>query len=152
MNARALFDAYNELIMLNGLDPLPEYFYRSTRPHFANLDRWCTEREIDPRAWILAKHEAIGWRFRLGPKKLATASDRFLSRFREFGDMRQAETLGQIEMAGTAVDSPAIGSILSERLKQAWTATPEVCEAAAETRYDPASRWCAGCRLCAVRS
>ena len=142
--SRELFDAYNELMMLNGLEPYPEHFYRNTRTHMTALARWCAGQGIDPRGWILAKHEAIHWRFRISPKKLMATTTKFIEAFRSFGDMKQAATIDQIDMTGTAEQDTG-GLLLAEVLKRTWVATPDVCRVAPETSYRSDSEWCGGC-------
>lgn len=144
--SRELFDVYNELMLLNGLDPLPEHFYRGIRKHMTALARWCREQDIDPRGWILAKHEAIKWRFRIGPKKLMQTTAKFLASFQSFGDMKQAEAIDQIDSLGSAEQDTG-GLHLAEVLKRTWAATPEVCMAASETSHRFDSQWCQRCTL-----
>ena len=141
-----MFDVYNELMMLNGLEPFPEDWYRGLRASMTALGRWCAEQDIDAQTWVLAKHEATGWRFRIGPKKLVKTTAKFMESFRSFGDMKQAETLDQMSMQGTAITDTG-GLVLGETLKRTWVSTPDTCRTAPETIYLPDSQWCQGCSM-----
>lgn len=146
-SAQGLFDAYNELMLLNGLEPYPEGWYRNMRASFTALIAWCAERDIDPQRWVMAKHRAIGWRFRLSPKKLVKASDKFIAEFRAWREMHQADEEGQIAMLGSAIDDGTNGEMgyLSEALKRTFAGEPDTCLTAPETGWHPESRWCGAC-------
>ena len=94
-----VFTAYNRAMTDHGLVP-----YQSYSKHRSSCEKfvaWCLEYDVDPIRWLLARHEAIQWLRKVPLKSLH--SDRFLDKFREWGDSQQAAKMGQDRLAKSAV-------------------------------------------------
>ena len=150
-NAQALFTLYNDLMIENGLDPMPDRWFRSSAESFQRLGAYCADRGFDPERWIRAKHAATGWRFRIGPKKLAHATAAFIAKYRDFGNQIQGEAQHQAQMVGAAeADTPWTSEliVLAEAAKRTYWMDKEACRTFAPTftgGYHPESKFCNGC-------
>lgn len=149
---REVWNAYNRALISGGLKPLPPYWYGRLRNHFAELGDFCESKGIDPERWVRAKHEAIGWRFRVKVTQLSNASEAFLGNYLAWGSNVQAEAQSQEEIAASVVlDGPGADglTILGEAVKRRFAASPEVCLVSEDlTRgWHAQSSWCQSCPL-----
>lgn len=144
MTAAELISIYNRVIEARGLK---RHFTVSAAMTKGARDfaAWCEINSVDPERWIRARHEAIGYRSRIRFDQLA--SDKFLPKFREWGDSHQAHEIFQDRIAGTVVDVRAFDptGFLAETIKRGTS--PEVCIYDDMTAYSPKSKVCSSCRL-----
>lgn len=113
-----VFSTYNRAMTEHGLVPYQKYStHRSTCERFV---AWCEKRHIDPVRWLLARHEAIQWRYKVPLKSLH--SDRFLEKFREWGDAKQAVSIGQARLAKSMIMQYELSSAMREAARSRMSA------------------------------
>lgn len=148
--------AYNAVMAEAGL---PALDMRQTRRKGDKLTRyeqlaqfaaWCGENGVDPRRYIRARHEAIGYKHRIAVKSLR--SDSFLKSFRRFGNDRQAAFEGQLRVQAAVVDdSDHRGGELRELWELMKRRIAGTVECAIDTDmtggWNPRSPWCRDCAL-----
>lgn len=107
--------------------------------------RFCVAQGFDPERFILARHEAIGWRARVPLRELPNVGDNFLDHFRTWGDAAQVDAVRVVE---PVEDLDQLGTY-AEQLKALHAAgSRETCMYLPDTRgWHPDSVWCQGCPL-----
>ena len=129
-------------------------------PHSRNMleaahrfSAWCSEREISPKHFILARHDAIKWSRRIPIRDLIKVTERFLAHYDGWmagqqGQRDQERDDQQRVQADTS--SLTELTVLGESAKATFAQTPEVCLGSAATftgGWHPDSRWCQTCPL-----
>lgn len=130
----------------------------TTSRKFGPFLRWCEAKSVDPRRFIISRHDAVNWQRAIPPHQLA--SDKFLAKFREFGDNRAAEEVLQNRYKQTGDPHKAaqaqfprwsdpVPSPTHEHRRQGWVAVrgPEECadKWPITGGYHPRSRVCPTC-------
>lgn len=150
----AVLRAYNEVMVEGGLPTVKMRRTPRKGEKQALYDQltafwvWCVARDVDPKRWIRARHEAIGFKRRLPVWKLR--SEKFLIKFRHFGDEKQAAAEEQLRAAARAVDDVDWGGA---ELRHLWEAMKQVIAGTVECAVDtdltggwnPCSKWCRDC-------
>ena len=116
---------------------------------------WCEARAINPKHWIVARHEWSGWTHRIALSKMDTASDRFVSAWDEWIANRYAEwDAEKRDRAAVISDTNRVDdtTVLGEAQKAAYAhhEEPELCMVTGSSLtggWHPASKWCKACRL-----
>lgn len=103
--------------------------------------RFCAEHAIDPERWIVARHDAMGWKARVALAELHRVSDNYMAHFQTWGDSRAAEATRTVEPEDLDRPGP-----YAEALKATYAADPALCMVQPETRgWHPGSDWCRAC-------
>ena len=112
---------------------------------------WCAGRGIDPRHWMIARHEATGWTHRIALSKLSTATDKFADDYHDWGANKLAgmdqERRDRRSVVGDTNRVVEV-TLLGEAQKAAYRDEPELCLLFGEAitgGWHPASKWCAEC-------
>lgn len=111
---------------------------------------WCDRNGVDPERYIRARHDSIGFKNRIPINRLA--SYRFLEKFRQFGDAKQAHEVAQDNLAVTVVPDRAAESF-AEALRAShgqyrhMAEFRESCLIDVSTWYNEQSVWCLSCDL-----
>ena len=116
---------------------------------------WCAARTINPKHWMIARHEWSGWTHRIAISKLSDASPRFRASWEEWIAAKYAEwDVEKRDRAAVVADTNKIEAttILGEAQKAAYAhhGEAELCMVAGSSLtggWHPESRWCAACRL-----
>lgn len=112
---------------------------------FKAFAAFCDRHGVDPLLWIRAKHEAVDWQFRISAKQLC--STKFIPKFREWGEDKQARAVGQERLCSSVVENRGDGELDLgvEALRASLLSDPLVCLGYKITKYDARSRWCPAC-------
>lgn len=104
--------------------------------------RFCQEQAVDPERWIVARHEALGWKARLALKDLHHVGDNYLDHFKTWGDARAVEATRTVQ---PIEDYDALAPF-AEQLKATYAHASDLCMVTPDTRgWHPASTWCQRC-------
>ena len=146
MQTAELIGIYIHVLEAHGLTR-PRSLGRRVYEQAVRFLRWCTENQVDPERYIRARHDAIKWKHRIPLDRLA--SPKFLIKFREWGDDKQAEEVSQDRLAAKAVRGER-SRYLAEAVRR--TMPPKLCRHDPWTWYDPESPTCTQCvERCDVR-
>lgn len=116
--------------------------------------QWADRHEINPRHWIIARHDAIKWCRRIPMKDLTLPPDsEFRRKYQEWIGGKLA-ALDQ-EVRDRKLVQPDTNRVtgltmLGESSKAAFAAEPEVCFGSSRTLtggWHPESVWCRKCEL-----
>lgn len=137
MQVRAI---YNAEMAAHGLAPT-----RAQAGAFRDVVAFLRSQAIDPRAWVRARHDAIGWKFRIPPSKLVGTPE-FLAKFREFGEARQRRQITDTKLV-PVVQRRQEMTILGERAKAAYEGDRMLCEVMRDLTggYSAQSKHCSSC-------
>lgn len=143
MTPADLISIYNRVIEPRGLKRYP-HISKAMGHAIREFLTWCEVRSVDPERWIRARHEAQGFRRRIRFGQLR--SEKFLPKFREWGDQHQAGQAMQHRLSKQAIDGGySRYGYLAETIKR--STVPEVCIHDAMTIYSSESKTCGSCRL-----
>jgi hypothetical protein len=138
---------YNRVVTGNGLAQKP--LSRSMRAELSEFAAWCVKWQVDPERYILARHDAVGYRHRIAIGSLASA--KFLARFKGFGDDRQAAAMEQDRLALQVEDDHDRGGVelrsLWEQMKRTYALDRPMCRASSDVTggWNPRSKHCREC-------
>lgn len=116
---------------------------------------WASARGIDPRHWIIARHEASGWAYRIPMAKMTQASPEFLARYNDWiADKLAAMDQEVADRRRVEPDTNRVESTtcLGEAQKAVWADTPKLCLSLGYSitgGWHPASVHCQACALAA---
>jgi len=117
----------------------------------ADVLTFCAAHGIDPERWVRAKHDAIGWRFRVKLTHLTRSTPRFMENFQSWGDDRQAGEIQQERFVSACEDDDDRTTEvipLYEQAKAVFVSVREVCQGSSRALtggWHPRSRWCGDC-------
>jgi hypothetical protein len=152
-----LLAVYNRVMTANGLSGKPmsktpnKKTGRSMRDGVASFGEWCVRNNVDPGRFIRARHEAIRFRYRISFEQLA--SDKFLTKFRQFGDDRQSAVQEQDRLSDQVEDDTPLDSDelrhVWEQVKRANALDRELCMLNYDMTggWNPRSLWCGDCPI-----
>ena len=154
MNARGCLRVYNRLTarFCDGSRVFPRKATATATAQCVGFLKWCATHGIDPERFIRARHDAVGWRFRIPLDRLHQVGQAFVDNFTEWGDGKQAETQLNEDLSSIVVHDTnrnAEITVLSEQAKTTFKDTPWLCLLSSDITlgWNPASQWCRGCEL-----
>tara|TARA_R110002020_G_scaffold27266_11_gene87966 strand:+ start:1044 stop:1484 length:441 start_codon:yes stop_codon:yes gene_type:complete len=122
----------------------------------AEFLQWAARHEINPRHWIIARHDAIKWCRRIPLKDLTLPPDsNFRQSYQEWiGNKLAALDQEVLDRKSVESDTSRVTelTVLGEASKAAFREEPEVCLGSAQTLtggWHPDSVWCSKCSLAA---
>jgi hypothetical protein len=126
-----LLNIYNNVVQRHGLPP--KHLSKKGYAAMAVFGQWCRTNDVDPVAFIRARHEQMGWRYPIPIEKLAYGKGvpAFLAKFKEWGERKQSHALSQERIGDHVVtDTPLWGNELrhlGEVMKRQLRLDPEAC-------------------------
>lgn len=154
MTPEACIDTYNRITarLLNGRQR-PASHSRKMLGVARSYLAWCEGRGINPKHWMVARHEWSGWTHRIALSKMKTASQRFRDAWDEWIANRYAEwDAEKRDRAAVVADTNKIDNptVLGEAQKAAYAhhGEAELCMVTGSSLtggWHPASKWCAVC-------
>lgn len=112
---------------------------------------WSDRNTIDPKHWLVARHDAIKWSRRISIKKLPLKSGKFRRNYDEWVANKMAALDQEVlDRKKTQTDTSKVRSltVLGESTKSALAQDPEACLVASKDLsggWHPASDWCVNC-------
>jgi len=156
MTPEALIDLYNTTTarLLRGRQR-PVSHCRSRIAEARKLSEWFVRHRINPKHWMIARHEWTGWTHRIAFSALNSPSERFRDAWTDWLANRYAEwDAEKRDRANVTADTNRVQSttILGEAQKAAFAEhdEPELCMLTGRSLtggWHPDSVWCSECAL-----
>ena len=114
---------------------------------------WCDKKWINPKHWIVARHEANGWAYQVDFQDLAHPSEEFMERWQTWGADRMAsmdQERADRECVVEDTDRVAGITVIGEAAKRAYANDRQTCMVVGRSLtggWHPDSEWCQFCEL-----
>ena len=156
MSPEGLIDTYNRITarLLRG-SQRPASHSRKMIGVATRFLAWCEARSVNPKHWMIARHEWSGWTHRIALSKMGNASERFQDAWNEWLANRYAEwDAEKRDRANVKADTNRVDSttVLGEAQKAAYAHhnEAELCMVTGSSLtggWHPLSKWCVECEL-----
>ena len=120
----------------------------------SELVAWCKANDLDVDRWIRARHEAIGWKFRISLKCMIGATDEYLIEYREWREVRVIEKeIDSRTSLAVVPDTSRVHdlTVLGDVIKESYSDEPDLCYGIStgpdplSGGWHPESEWCQKC-------